>query len=99
MEMFQHDSVTMFRFVLEGEPTSDGVQELEHTWTTARSILGTKALAVELSGITSADTGSLPKCWRHESGTGKYHSYRHHAGHASGTTGSSDLVGRSSHSL
>ena len=43
MEMFQHDSATMFRFALEGDLTGDGVQELEHAWTTARSILRDKS--------------------------------------------------------
>jgi hypothetical protein len=55
MQMFQHDSPTMFRFVLQGELTGDGVQELEHAWTTARLILGTKALMVDISGITNAE--------------------------------------------
>jgi ABC-type transporter Mla MlaB component len=59
MQMFQHDSATMFRFVLQGELTGDGVQELEHAWTTARSILRTKALVVEISGITKADAAGV----------------------------------------
>ena len=63
-EMFQHDSATMFRFVLRGELTGDGVQELEHAWTTARSILGTKALVVEISGITNADTAGIELLFR-----------------------------------
>ena len=49
----------MFRFVLEGELTRDRVWEFEHAWTTARSILGTKALVVEISGITNADAGGV----------------------------------------
>src|SRR5690349_2759307 len=36
MEMFQHDSATTFPFALEGDLTGDGVQELEHAWTTAQ---------------------------------------------------------------
>jgi ABC-type transporter Mla MlaB component len=59
MEMFQHDSAMMFRFVLRGELTSSGVQELEDAWNTARSILGTKALEVEISGVTTADAGGV----------------------------------------
>lgn len=59
MEIFQHDSAMMFRFVLRGELTGHGVRELEHAWTTARSILGTKALQVEISGITNADAAGV----------------------------------------
>ena len=63
-EMFQHDSAMMFRFVLQGELTGDGVKELEHAWTTARSILGTKTLVVEISGITSADAAGVELLFR-----------------------------------
>src|SRR6266849_2008933 len=59
MKMLQHDSATMFQFVLQGELTADGVRELEHAWTTARSILGTKALGVDISGITNADAAGV----------------------------------------
>jgi ABC-type transporter Mla MlaB component len=59
MEIFQHDSAVTFRFVLQGDLTGHGVRELEHAWTTARSILGTKALEVEISGITTADAGGV----------------------------------------
>jgi hypothetical protein len=45
----------MFRFVLRGELTGKIVQELQHAWTTARSILGSKELVVDVSGITRAD--------------------------------------------
>jgi len=49
----------MFRFVLEGELTRNRVPEFKHAWTTARSILGTRALVVEISGITNADAGGV----------------------------------------
>jgi hypothetical protein len=54
----------MFRFVLQGELTGEGLQELEHAWTTARSILGTKALVVEISGITIADPAGIELLFR-----------------------------------
>jgi len=57
--MFQHDSATIFRFVLHGDLTGDGVREFEHAWTTARSILGAKALVVDISGITNADAAGV----------------------------------------
>ena len=59
MEMFQHDSATIFKFVLQGELAGVGVQELEHAWITARSILATKALMVDISGITNADAAGV----------------------------------------
>ncbi|PYT24664.1 MAG: hypothetical protein DMG57_27900 [Acidobacteria bacterium] len=59
MQMFQHDSATIFWFVLQGDLTGDGVQELQHAWTTARLILGTKALVVDISGITNADAAGV----------------------------------------
>ena len=59
MDMYQHDSSTMFRFVLRGELRGERVEELEHAWTTARSILGTKELVVDISGITEADPAGV----------------------------------------
>jgi ABC-type transporter Mla MlaB component len=59
MQMFQHDSATMFRFVLRGELTGNEVKELEHAWTTALSILATKELVVDVSGITNADAAGI----------------------------------------
>jgi hypothetical protein len=55
MEMYQHDSATMFRFVLHGNLAGDRVPELEHAWTTAKSILNGRDLMVDVSGITDAD--------------------------------------------
>jgi len=55
MDMYQHDSATMFQFVLRGELMGDGVRDLEHAWHTAESILAGKELVVDISGITNAD--------------------------------------------
>ena len=55
MNMYQHDSATMFRFVLRGELVGDRVQDLEHAWNTVKSILPGKQLVVDISGITYAD--------------------------------------------
>ncbi len=55
MDMYQHDSAAMFQFVLRGELVGDHVQDLEHAWNTAKSILAGKELVVEISGITIAD--------------------------------------------
>lgn len=59
MDMYLHDSATTFRFVLRGELIGDHVEGLRHAWTTAQSILGTKELIVDLSGITTADAAGF----------------------------------------
>ena len=55
MEIYQHDSAAMFRFVLSGRLAGDRVRDLEYAWTTAKSILNTKELVVDVSGISYAD--------------------------------------------
>jgi ABC-type transporter Mla MlaB component len=55
MNMYQHDSATMFRFVLRGELAGDRVKDLEHAWNTAKSIIAGKQLVIDISGITYAD--------------------------------------------
>jgi len=55
MDIYQHDSAAMFRFVLRGHLANEHVLELEHAWTTARSILQQKELVVDVSGISDAD--------------------------------------------
>jgi ABC-type transporter Mla MlaB component len=59
MDMYQHDSATMFQFVLRGELIGDRVQDLEHAWNTAKSILAGKELVVDISGITNADPSGV----------------------------------------
>ena len=57
--MYLHDGPTMLRIVLLGELTGDRVAGVRHAWITAQSILGTKELVVDVSGITIADTAGL----------------------------------------
>ncbi len=59
LDMYQHDSAAMFQFVLRGELIGDGVQDLEHAWKTASSILAGKELVVDVSGILKADPPGL----------------------------------------
>lgn len=59
MDTYQHDSATMFRFVLRGELCGESVVDLQHAWITAQSILGTKDLVVDISGIRRADAAGL----------------------------------------
>ena len=55
MKMYQHDRAKAFQFVLHGDLVGEPVQELEHAWTTAKSILKGRELVVDVSGIAYAD--------------------------------------------
>lgn len=55
MEIHQHDSPSLFRFVLRGDLAGPSTQELEHAWTTAQSILGKKEFVVDVGGLTHAE--------------------------------------------
>ena len=59
MEMYQHDSAAMFRFVLRGDLVDGQIQDLEHAWTTAKSTLQSKDLVVDVSGVTHADESGM----------------------------------------
>lgn len=56
MDLYQHDSDTVFRFALYGQLAGSCVSELEQAWLTAQSILKDKELVVDLSGVTDVDT-------------------------------------------
>ncbi len=55
MEMYLHDSATIFRFVLVGELRGVGVQDLEQAWITVQSILNGKEVVIDVTGLTDAD--------------------------------------------
>lgn len=59
MEMYQHDSPRMFRFVLRGSLEGRWVRELECAWITAKSILKGKDVVVDTSGLTGADEDGI----------------------------------------
>ncbi len=59
MDMYQHDSAAVFRFVLRGELTGDQERDLECAWTTAKSTLAGKELVVDISGIKNADLSGV----------------------------------------
>jgi ABC-type transporter Mla MlaB component len=64
MEMYLHDSVKTLQFVLRGELVGSRVLDLEHAWTTAKSVLGGKELVVDVSGITDADESGVNLLFR-----------------------------------
>lgn len=59
MEMYQHDSSSEFRFVLRGSLEGSWVEELEHAWITAASILNGKELVINGAGLTGIDENGL----------------------------------------
>jgi len=62
MEMYQHDSARMFRFVLRGELSGSAVTDLEQAWRTSASILKHKELVVDVSEVVNADATGLDCC-------------------------------------
>jgi hypothetical protein len=59
MQLYQHDSSSTFRFVLRGSLEGSWVQELEHAWITAASVLRGKELVLDVSGLTGTDENGL----------------------------------------
>jgi ABC-type transporter Mla MlaB component len=59
VDFYQHDSAAMFRFVLRGELCGASVEELEHAWTAAASVMREKELVVDLGGLTGADLAGI----------------------------------------
>ena len=67
MDMYQHDSVDNFRFVLKGELSETDAHELKWAWKTAKSILNGKDLIIEVSGVTKvapAGIDLLSRIWQ-----------------------------------
>lgn len=54
LDLYLHDTAGCFRVVVRGELVGDRVAQLEHTWTTARSILNGRSL-VDVSGVQETD--------------------------------------------
>ena len=64
MQMYLNDSAKTFEFVLRGELTDDAVENLEHAWITATSILNGKEVLVEVSALTAADAEGIELLYR-----------------------------------
>jgi ABC-type transporter Mla MlaB component len=59
MVLYQHDSPATYRFVPRGPLTGEGVLQMQYAWDTTKSILGSKVVIVELSGVTDVDSSGL----------------------------------------
>ena len=64
MDLYQHDSPTVYRFVLRGGLTGASVQNLEQAWKTAMSITNKKETVVDISGVTDADASGVELLFR-----------------------------------
>jgi hypothetical protein len=69
VNVYQYDSAAMFRFTVQGDLQGTCVDELEHAWIAATSVLKGKELVVDISGVTSVDrTGADLLSYMRESG-------------------------------
>ena len=59
MRLYQHDSATMFRFVLQGDLSGMSVRDFEQAWHTATSVASQKEIVVDISGVTDADVPGI----------------------------------------
>jgi len=62
--MYQHDGATAFRFQLRGRLDGAQVENLEHAWRCASSVLRGKELVIDISGLTGADEQGVDLLFR-----------------------------------
>ncbi len=55
LQYFMHDGPSAFRFELAGNLDDDGARRLEQDWRTASSVVGARALIVDLTFVTGVD--------------------------------------------
>ena len=55
LKYYIHDSGDVFRFQLTGELTELDISELNGCWRTAKTILGTRKLVLDVSGLRAVD--------------------------------------------
>ncbi len=56
LQYYMHDGPSAFRFELAGCLDNEGASRLEQDWRTASSVIGERALIVDLTFVTSADS-------------------------------------------
>ncbi|HZT29827.1 MAG TPA: hypothetical protein VFA33_08090 [Bryobacteraceae bacterium] len=59
MEFYLHDSASLFQFQLKGRLEGRWVEELEHAWRTAQSVMEGKELVVDITEMTAADGAGM----------------------------------------
>jgi hypothetical protein len=55
LQYFMHDGPSAFRFELAGDLNNEGARRLQQDWRTASSVIGDRALIVDMTFVTSAE--------------------------------------------
>ncbi len=65
LQYYMHDGPSAFRFELAGDLNNDAARDLDHAWRTASSVIGDRALVVDMTFVTGAgkDGRSLLARW------------------------------------
>jgi hypothetical protein len=65
LQYYMHDGPSAFRFELAGDLNNEGAREIDQAWRTASSLIGDRALVVDMTFITDAgpDGRSLLARW------------------------------------
>src|SRR5882672_9300662 len=68
LQYYMHDGPSAFRFELAGDLDNPGAHELYQAWRTASSVIGDRALIVDMTFVTGAeeDGRSLLAGWHAE---------------------------------
>jgi hypothetical protein len=56
LQYYMHDGASAFRFELAGDLDNEAARELDQAWRTASSIIGDRALVVDMTFVTGAGT-------------------------------------------
>lgn len=59
LSVYQHDGPAVFRFEVTGLLDGSVVEELEHAWITAASVLAGKELVLDISALTGSDDAGI----------------------------------------
>src|ERR1700704_1993607 len=65
LQYYMHDGPSAFRFELAGDLNNEGARDLDQAWRTASSVIGDRALVVDMTFVTDAgkDGRSLLARW------------------------------------
>ena len=56
LQYYMHDGPTAFRFELAGDLNNEAARDLDQAWRTASSMIGDRALVVDMTFVTGAET-------------------------------------------
>src|SRR5579872_5513289 len=55
LQYYMHDGPSAFRFELAGDLSNDAARDLDQAWRTASSMIGDRALVVDMTFVTGAE--------------------------------------------